>query len=116
MPSKIVKEYLKCILTEDEKKAISDRMALTILTISEKEDQLKSVSKQIKGEIARCELDLNGYAEKTRSGYEMRNVECKEIINFDDGTFTKVRLDTGELIVERNLTMEEKQQRLPGVN
>ncbi|OLS13267.1 MAG: hypothetical protein RBG13Loki_3111 [Promethearchaeota archaeon CR_4] len=112
---RIVKEYLKCILTTEEKRQVADKLAIAVMGKDEAEAELKSVQTQIKSKIAAIDAELIASAEKLRSGFEMRNVECRETRDFDLDNFSVVRLDTGELIVDRSLTMEEKQQNLPVV-
>jgi hypothetical protein len=111
MAERTSKEYLKCILTEPEKKEIADKMALCVAQINDQEGNLKSVSTQIKSEIAKYQAELTQSAEKIRSGYEMRQVTCR--IETTNKKMILTRLDTGEIVRERLLTPEELQQKLP---
>jgi hypothetical protein len=115
--SKIVgentKEYLKCILTELEKKELADRMAMAVSEIINLEASLKSATTQFKSDIAKHEAELSGASEKYRSGFEMRNVECRIEKDYRLGQITITRLDTNQTLRQRAMTGEERQQELP---
>jgi hypothetical protein len=51
-------------------------------------------------------------AEKVRSGYEHRNVDCLKSLDYRLGTVTITRLDTGEVMRERPMDAEERQMSL----
>lgn len=106
------KEYLKCIFTEDEKKEMGSKLAQCFQECAEAEGRLKSVTTQIKSEIAFKEAEMASLAEKVRSGYEHRNVDCKKKLDYRLGTVTIARLDTGEVIREKPMDAEERQMSL----
>lgn len=105
-------EFLKCILTEEEKRERAEKMALLVSQINDSEAQLKSVQTQIKSEIAKCEADMATCSEQYRSGYEMRRVECEEEHDFIERTVTLIRQDTGEIVKTRVMTPEERQEEM----
>jgi hypothetical protein len=109
MENEKTKEYLKCPLTEAEMKAQAEKMAQNLSQIAQYEADLKSIKKQIESDIARCQAELGSAVEKYRSGFEMRNIDCEIIKNFETNTVSIKRLDTGETIRERAMTAEERQ-------
>lgn len=78
--------------------------------VREKEAQLKSVTTQIKAEIASAQEELTGCAEKLRAGYEMRRTECELWKNRTEKTIDVIRLDTYKVIERRKMTIEEQQE------
>jgi len=113
MPEReIVKEFLKCILTEGEKREIAQNLAVAVMSRDEAEGGLKSAQTQFKSKIALHEAELISLAEKLRSGFEMRNIECEISGDYKLGTVTIIRLDTGEIIRERPMTKDERQNKL----
>jgi hypothetical protein len=103
--------WLKHTLTADENLALAQSMARAEAVINEKADELKSVSTTIKAEIATQEGILHSCAEKLRSGYEMRQRQCR--VTYDKGIIKYVDKDTGEILEERPMTQDE-QLRLTG--
>jgi hypothetical protein len=112
MENEKTKEYLKCPLTEAEMKAQAEKMAQNLSQIAQYEADLKSIKNQIGADIARCQADLGSAVEKFRSGFEMRNVDCEVVKTFELNMVRTYRLDTGELIRERAMTLEERQMML----
>lgn len=108
----LCKRFLKYIFNEGEIKDLGAKLAKTFSDHNEAENRLKSVSTQIKSEITALEGMMNSMAEKIRSGYEHREIECKRELDYRLGTVTITRLDTGEVIEERPMDAEEKQRKL----
>lgn len=98
------KRYLKCILTEEEKKQIAVEIAQAICQKNFLEDELESIKGQIEAQVKEAEAKISGNAEKIRAGYEMREVECEIEIDKNKNTVCVTRIDTGEIIIERKLT------------
>lgn len=98
--------WVKHLFTREEMSELAQKMASAEASISEKTDELKSVSTMIKAEIATQEGILHSCAEKLRSGYEMRPREAD--VNYDKGIVKYVDKETGEIIEERPMTHEEQ--------
>ncbi len=109
MPEEISKEYLRCELTESEKKDLASKMAFSISKINELQGTLKSAKKQIESDIAKYEADLASSAERYNTGFEMREVEVSIVKDFDTNSVTVFRRDTNQIVRERALTAEERQ-------
>ena len=110
----LIKEYLKCQLTEKEKTELSAKIAKAISDRSSAEAKLKEVNASIKAQIAQLDAEISEKALQINNDYEYRNVECRIDKDYRLGTVTITRLDTDEVIRERPLTAEERQMELPG--
>ena len=110
----LIKEYLKCQLTEKEKTELSAKIAKAISDRSSAEAKLKEVNASIKAQIAQLDAEISEKALQINNGYEYRNVECRMDKDYRLGTVTITRLDTAEVIRERPMTAEERQMELPG--
>ena len=106
-------ESLKCILTNEEKQELGEKLALAVNRIRESQDELKSCQTQIKSAIATDEAVVASCSEKIRSGYEFRKVECEEIFDYENNIVEKIRLDTKELMRTREMEPHERQKNLP---
>jgi hypothetical protein len=109
MEKEIVKEYLKCMLTQAQLKEQAEKMADNLSQIAQYEADLKSIKRQIEADIAKCQSELTSAHERYRSRFEMKNVDCEVRKNFETNTVTVIRTDTGEVVRERALTAEERQ-------
>ena len=110
----LIKEYLKCLLTEKEKTELSAKIAKAISDRASAEAKLKEVGASIKAQIAQLDAEISEKALQINNGYEYRNVECRMDKDYRLGSVTITRLDTGEVIRERPMTAEERQMELPG--
>jgi uncharacterized FlaG/YvyC family protein len=110
----LIKEYLKCQLTEKEKTELSAKIAKAISDRASAEAKLKEVSASIKAQIAQLDAEISEKALQINNGYEYRNVECRMDKDYRLGSVAITRLDTGEVIRERPMTAEERQMELPG--
>lgn len=106
------KKYLKYDFTEEEIKDLGKNLAKVFADHSEAEARLKSVSTQIKAEIATIEGTMTSLSEKIRSGHEYRDIECRKEFNYTLGKVSVFRNDTDEVIEERAMTGEERQANL----
>jgi hypothetical protein len=110
----LIKEYLKCQLTEKEKTELSAKIAKAISDRASAEAKLKEVSASIKAQIAQLDAEISEKALQINNGYEYRNVECRMDKDYRLGSVSITRIDTGEVIRERPMTAEERQMELPG--
>lgn len=67
---------------------------------------------QFKAEKEATQREIDGAARLYRDGYEMRDVECEETVDFEAGVVRYWRCDNGEQAQVRQLTNEERQMRL----
>lgn len=112
MEVKIVKEHLKCILTEKEIKESGANLARFHSEISDLENQKKSVVSDFKSKIEKATAEADIEARKIQNGYEYRSVECEVQKIFDEKVVQVVRTDTGEIIKQRAMTPDELQEKM----
>lgn len=109
MTSKPIKRPLRCPLTPAEKEAKADALAGLIderkNLENEKKAKVKMYSDLIKGKGTRIEE----LAEDVRTGEEMRQVDCKEVLDFRRSKVDTIRIDTDKKVDERPMTEREKQ-------
>ncbi len=106
------KEWLRYVFTVDERRDLADQMAQAVMDRDKWQDALKTAQTQIKSEIARAEELVSQTANKLNAGFEMRNIDCKAVYDFDSNTVTITRLDNQEIARTRVMTAEERQEEL----
>jgi hypothetical protein len=104
-----IDQFLKVTFSGEEKVEMGSELARLIREKAEIEEQLKSVSADLKSQSVALGGKINSFAEKIRSGYEMANVSCTVKKDYKKGIVKTFRNDTGELVKERPMTDEEKQ-------
>lgn len=106
-------ESLKCLLTQDEKLKLGDKVAQTVQRMRSKEDALQEVSSQIKAEIKACQAEMNADTTKLANGYEYRSVDCRVYYHSPGKGWKRVvRLDTYEEVRVDKMGEREMQQNL----
>lgn len=99
-------------LTDGELLAKSKELAAKITELDEVEDRKKSAVAQCKVKSDELDLDIHKIARILRTGREDREVEVSEIRNDPARTIEVVRLDTGEIVESRPMTIHELQKPL----
>jgi len=107
-----VKVTAKYTFTEDEKKELSEKLARGISDLAALEDHKKEMASQIKAEIDETKAAVNRYARHLQAGFEMRDLWCVVIMDYNEGTVSYVREDNGEIVRERRMTPEERQSKM----
>ena len=102
-------KWLRYDFTEAEKKEIAQNMADAVSERDLATDELKSVKKQYDSRISVSEEAIKSNAEKLRSGYETRKIDCTVDKNFDTNEVVVTRVDTGEIVERRTMSAEERQ-------
>lgn len=114
-PAKIESRLCKYTFNKRELHEIATELADGVAKVAALEDQKKAIASQMKSEIEGTQAKVNGNAEKLRSGYEMRSLDCEKVANYDTRTVRWYRMDTAEMVHERPMRPEELQKKLPGV-
>jgi len=104
--------YLEVEFTTDEIIEMRRKISINLTEISRRKDALKSLQKQMQGEIALLEAETNLLADKANAGKEMRNVEVSSKTDWKKNRIVVTRLDTGEEIENRALRPDETQKDL----
>lgn len=106
-------DVLRCELTKEELDELAGRLAEEQLELQELEEQKKAVTKDFAGRIEAVQARIRSGSNTFRQRWEMREVECVEVKDYDRGTCYSKRLDTGEVIKQRKLTSAELERELP---
>jgi len=110
----IIREMLKVYLNPEQKEMLGQNMARGISLLADLKAQLDTAKAQFKGRITAVEGEIAESARMLNIGYQMANVECRVIRNFEHKTVTLYRMDTDpeELVSERPMTRDELQRKL----
>ncbi len=112
MAAEKIKKELRCYLTEAETVGYAKKAAVLVERIEDQENEKKMTAKQYAAEISALQDELFGLSRKVRNGFEVRPVECEEIMDFEKKEVLIVRLDTFEPIESRKMTSKELQKPL----
>ncbi len=104
---------LKCILTKDEVADRADRAAGLLQDRDAKEEDQKARAKAAKAEIDAVEAELRRVSNEVRTKATYQDVQCERRYVYDKSKVQEWRLDTGEMISERDMNEAEKQRELP---
>lgn len=103
---------LPCKLTDLELAAKSDEMAERVTDLRVEQDKKKEANSKANAAIKALEVDILNLAREITAKVELRDVEVKEMPNWNDRTMETVRMDSGDMISRRLLTQEEMQGHL----
>lgn len=110
--SEYVKKWCKYDFTDEEKKEIAEELAIKTQQLDALEDEKKAVMSSYKEQIERLQSDVKGAATRYKDGYEMRDIECEVIRDFEDGTISFYRTDNGARVRVDKMTVAERQMKL----
>ena len=113
--SKPFKRSLPCDLTEAEKATKFSKAGRLQTAIAKVREEMKAATAGHKEKLKAHQGNLDGLLEEAESGTEERSVECYEEKDFDKKKATTYRTDTGAVVSERTLAVEEMQEKLPQI-
>ena len=102
-------EFIKYLFTETEKKEIASEMAQKIANLQQAEDDKKAIMSDYKSQIDGIQAGINSAATKLTNGYEMRSTKCQVVPNYPKKVWEYIRVDTGEMVKEKNMTSNDLQ-------
>ena len=103
------KRSLRCQLTQTELLAAGEKLADLLDTLRCTTGERENVTKQYKAKEAELEAQIETQQLLVRNKSEIRTVDCLNVLDYTDVKCIVTRLDTGEIIVDRKLTEDEKQ-------
>jgi len=106
----VVKRQLLYKFTGLELKAIAQEMAAHVDSLEQVEAEKKEANDQFKERIDRFKRLIKEAAHKINTGQEQRLIDCQVEKDHVQNVVRVYRLDTNELVEERALTIEERQQ------
>ena len=113
-----LKSYVRlmpCKLKDTELLRYGGELGEVIQDIAAEEDNQLGLRQEMKARLAVLEARRTDLATKITRKEELRDVEIQTERDYTAGTYSEIRTDTGEVIKERPLTPEERQEKLPKV-
>jgi hypothetical protein len=102
--------YLKYTLTEQEVSDSAQDLAQHLGDMESLENELKAIKADMKAKIEKCTAEIKIAQRLVRDKYEMRLLPVTVESNYTQCTVVIIRDDTGEVVRDRKMTGEEKQQ------
>lgn len=116
LPPMKIEQYmsnLKVILTKEEIADRADRAAGLLQDRDTKEEEQKARAKAEKAAIESIESELRRVSNEVRTKATYQDVQCERRYVYEKSKVQEWRLDTGEMISERDMNETEKQRDLP---
>ena len=107
-----VMENVKYEFSELEKKELAEVIAQSIVQRDELTVKKKAKQSEMKADIDALEHKVSELSEKYNDGFEMREMEVYKELDLPNDLVRFIRPDTGEIVKERGLTLEERQGKL----
>ncbi len=105
---KEVKRFLRTPLPAEKKNEVMDDLLHKLKDHDELDTERKEVNKGYKGRLDALADEAKKLRTNLEEGVE-EEVVCEEVKDFNAGTWTLKRLDTGEEVERRELTEDERQ-------
>lgn len=103
---------VKCVLTADEKAEAAMELANTYQAMESLAIERKTAMSEFKQRKEKLEEQIHVTSLMVKEGVAMRSVPCELQLNYSKQKATIIRLDTEEIVEEREMTDDEKQMRL----
>ena len=103
---------VKCVLTADEKAEAAMELANTYQAMESLAIERKTVMSEFKQRKEKLEEQIHTTSLMVKEGVAMRSVKCELQLNYSKLRATIIRLDTEEIVEEREMTNDEKQMKL----
>jgi hypothetical protein len=107
------KRSLRCQLTQAELLAAGEKLADLLDCLRCTTGERENVTKQYKAKEAELSAQIETQQLLVRNKSEIRTVDCINVLDYTDVKCIVTRTDTGEVIMDRKLTEDEKQSTLP---
>lgn len=101
---------LSCVLTPEEYVDRSQKLAIALSDREDHEHHVKAVKEDLKAKESALASRISNLGGVVRNKAEIRDVPVERWQHFDIGVVREIRTDTGEVISERPLRMEERQE------
>ncbi|HDZ27762.1 hypothetical protein LCGC14_1355240 [marine sediment metagenome] len=103
---------LKVTFTPEERQEMSISMASKYGELEQAELDKSKVTAQHSSKIKEHKADIRSLATKVNDGFEFQPVKCETVTDYKKATVKTTRLDSMELIEDRELRDDEKQPTL----
>ncbi len=105
-------KHLPVKLKQDEVMDYGRDLAKASQDLRETQERKKDVTSDFKAQEAKCEAEISQLSRKISTGEEYRDIECTWAYDWEGGTKTLSRDDTGEVVQRVAISEYERQQRL----
>lgn len=102
---------VKFTLTNDEKAEAANELASSYMQLESLAIEKKTAMSEFKNRRERIEERIHTLSLKVKEGVEMRSVLCELRLDYSSLRATVIRLDTEEIVEEREMTEDEKQMK-----
>lgn len=106
-------QSLPCVLTADEIREYGQKLAKVLEDIGTENARQLSFKQQMKATLGALEAQAAGLGSKIRRGEELRDVDVQPELDFKKDVYRERRTDTDEIIMERSIEDDERQDTLP---
>ena len=106
---KTAQRLVTCQLTDEEQREKGLQLALACVQRTEIEKERAETMKTFKERLDAVALEMAKHTKALRTGTEVRQLAVVELFDYNDGSVTISRKDTGEVIEKRDMTQEERQ-------
>jgi len=107
------KRNLKCQLTRDELLVAGDELAQKIDDLKKVKADKIAITKDFNAQESALEADIQRQQLLVRNKWEYMSVDCENTLDYASLECRVVRLDTGEIVIQRAMNQEEKEMTLP---
>lgn len=108
----LCKEYLRRNFTPEEMGTLGQQMSRAHQELVHVNENLATIKADFKSRITNLENEVSNFSRQIAAGHTMDYVECVVTRDFDKKRVIIHRADTGELVRERRMTLEEQQRSL----
>lgn len=109
---KTTTDILKVYYTQAELLELGEKAGQLGQQRLSKENDMKAVAQQYKSELAKLDAEINENYKFLVDRYHFDKVDCEVVIDYEAQTYTKTRMDTGEVVSSRPLRHDEMQMSL----
>lgn len=102
-------------LTTAEKVERGQQLAAELGELNDIVSRHESQKRQMKAEVSAAESKIASLRTVVSNGQELRTVDVEDQADYARGRWQRVRMDTGAVVHERQLTEDEAQVAMPGV-
>lgn len=106
----VVQRDLPCALSDAEKAELSEEMASAELSIEKLKGEVQALNTEKRG----LQGHLNALAHSLDDGAQDKSVECHWVEDMAKNVKRLVRQDTGDVVDESALTLDDRMDDLPG--
>jgi hypothetical protein len=101
---------LPCHLTDDELLQRADQLSRKLAEVEQLQEQKAASASDFKARIEKADEEVSSLARMVRTKEQERPVECLSRKDFARNMVVETRADTGEVVDERAMSPEERQE------